>query len=365
MATQNELQFLSKPLYAGDKVTVSLRRGSGEKAEEFDSEVELVAKLAPYRASFLGILPAMPAKDDKKPGVLVKAVWPGSPAAEADFREGDRITKVGDTETPNLAATITALQGLQTEEQVEFKVTRSEQEISLTATLMTQPEQILSESELGIEAGTEAAKPRELKKFKLPQFPQGAKYLSPAGEPIAPGLVLWLAATAAEEQRIAEIWQPICDRDGVVLLIARPSSDAGWQFEDLEYLDQLTRMVRTKFAADPQRSIIAGTGKAGQLAYALGLRRRENFSGVVADNSPLPRTMKVPENSPTAPLSLFTILPKKSAIAPLVKHDVEQLRAAGYPVSIWERATVENEQDPIDPATIDTIARWLAGLRRL
>jgi serine protease Do len=365
VATQSQLQFHTMPLYAGDNVTVSLRRGIGDKAEEFDTEVALVAKLAPYRASFLGILPAAPAKVQKEPGVVVAGVWPGSSAADAGIKVGDRVTKLGETETPNLAAALTAMQGMQSEQEVKVAFTRGDDETTVSATLTTLPEQILSAAELDLSSPPAAEKTRELEELKLPQFPQEAKYLTPADTPSAPGLVIWLATTVEEGEAVARMWQPICDRDGLVLLLARPADEAGWQFEDLEYLDQLTRTVRAKFAADRQRTVVVGSGKAGQLAYALGLKRRENFGGVVTDNAPLPRTMKVPENSPTEPLSLLTILPKKSPLVPLVKHDVEQLRAAGFPVSTTERPALENEKNQLDATTVDTIARWIAGLRRL
>jgi serine protease Do len=366
VATQNELQFLSKPLYAGDKVTVSLRRGSDASAEEFDSEVELVAKLAPYRAAFLGVLPATARKDAKEEkGLAVGTIWPASAAADAGIKPGDVLLKLDKTETPSFDAALAALQSRQPKDEVVATVKRGGEELSLTATLAPQPEQILSAAELKLAPLVEAKESRELEKLKLPQFPQEAKYLAPADKDSVTGLVVWLASTEEEEKNIARLWQPLCDRDDLVVLFARPGDEAGWQFEDLEYLDQLSRAAQAKFTAPRAQIIIAGSGKAGQLAYALGLRRRETFGGVVADNAPLPRTMKVPDSSATLTVNVLTIIPQKSTLTPLVKHDVEQLRDAGYPVSLADRPEIKNNVDQLDPATIDTIARWLAGLQRL
>jgi serine protease Do len=369
VATQNELQFLSKPLYAGDKVTVSLRRGSGDHAEELDSEVELVAKLAPYRSAFLGVVPGAATKDAaaeaEEKGLIVGTIWPDSPAIDAGFKPGDRLVKLGKTQTPNFQAALASLQSLQPKAEVIATIQRGNQELQLTATLANQPEQILTAADLQLSAVADPSERRELEKFKLPQFPQESKYLAPADDKTATGLVVWLASTEEEEKAIARLWQPLCDRDGLVVLFARPGDEAGWQFEDLEYLDQLSRAAQTKFSVPRERTIIVGSGKAGQLAYALGLRRQETFSGIVADNAPLPRTMKIPENSATKLVNLLITTPKKSMLIPLVKHDVEQLRAAGYPVSLADRSEIKNNVDQLDPAMIDTIARWLAGLRRL
>jgi membrane-associated protease RseP (regulator of RpoE activity) len=295
----------------------------------------------------------------------VGAIWPVSPAAEAGFEVGDSLIKLGDTETPSFDAALAALQGMQPAAEVKATIKRGDEERVLTATLTVQPEQILSAAELKLPAAAETTELRELEKFKLPQFPQEAKYLVPADKASATGLMVWLASTEDEEQAVARLWQPQCDRDGLVVLFARPGDEAGWQFEDLEYLDQLSRAMQAKFTTPRSRTVIIGSGKAGQLAYALGLRRRETFGGIVADNAPLPRTMKIPENSATRLVSLLTITPRKSALAPLVKHDIEQLRTAGYPVSLADRPEVKSSEEQLDATTIDTIARWLAGLRRL
>lgn len=365
VATQNEMQFLTKPLYAGDTVTVSLRRGSGEQAEEFDTEVTLVDKLAAYRAAFLGVVPAPPAKDEKASGIGVAGVWPEGPAAAAGVKPGDRLTKLGEIETPDITGARAALQTFQPADEVEVALQRGEEELKLSVTLATQPDQILSATDLQLPAMPAEGELRELKKLKLPQFSQESHYLTAAALPAAPGLVIWLTSTKEEEQAVARLWQPLCDRDGLVLQFARPGKDDGWQFEDLEYLEQLSRTARGKWNVPRERTIIVGRGKAGQLAHALGLRRRENFAGIAVDNAPLPRTLKLPENSPTELLSLLTIVPRKSPLASLIKHDVEQLRTAGYPVSIVERPEAKSDPDLLDAVTIDTLARWLAGLRRL
>ncbi len=365
VTTQSQLQYLTKPLYAGDKLTVSLRRGTGDKAEEFDSEITLVAELPPYRHAFLGILPKAPADKQKEPMVVVAHVWPESPAASAGMRAGDRLTKLGETKITNLATALLAMKGLQPEKEIAVVVVRDEKELKLTAELATVPEGILSRIDFGSEEKVAASEPRELETLKLPQFPQEAKFLAPEKKSAAPGLLIWLAEQdEKEELALVKAWQASCDAEGLVLLLARPGGENGWEFEDLEYLDQLARTARGRFDADPQRTVIAGSGKAGQLAYALGLRRAEDFSGVIADNAPLPRTMKIPENSPGAALSLLTILPANSSFAPLVKQDIAQLRKAGFPVSVLERPAATDDNQQLDATTRAAITRWIAGLRR-
>jgi S1-C subfamily serine protease len=363
VATQTQLQFFTKPAYAGDTLTISLRRGTDDKAEEFDTEITLAAKLEPYHHAFLGILPGMTTKEKESKGVLVDGVWPDSPAADAGVKKGDRLIKLGDSETPNLATALSATKALQVGEEVKLTISRDDNELSLTAKLGNLPENVLSSIDLPQEA-TGAVTPRELESLKLPQFPQEAKFIKPAKKTALPGLVVWLLEKGGEEKLLAEAWQGICDRDGLVLLIARPASEDGWQFDDLEYLDELARTARGKFSADSQRTIIAGRDKAGQLAAVLGLRRRGDFSGLITDNAPLPRTLKVPENKPEGQIAVLTIVPRNSTFTPLIKNDVTQLREAGFAVSVLDRPAAKGEAAEFDPATQAAVARWIAGLRR-
>jgi serine protease Do len=363
VATQTQLQFFTKPAYAGDTLTVSLRRGIGDKAEEIDTEITLAAKLEPYHHAFLGILPSI-ATDEKEPkGVLVVGVWPDSPAAKSGVKQGDLLTKLGESELPNLAAALAAMKALQVGDDVKIGITRDESEMSLTSKLGNLPENVLSSIDLPQETFG-AVTPRELESLKLPQFPQEAKYIKPAKKTANPGLVFWLLEKGEEEKSLVEAWQGICDRDGLVLLIARPALEDGWQFDDLEYLDELARTARGKFSADPQRTIIAGRDKAGQLAAVLGLRRRGDFSGLITDNAPLPRTLKVPENKPEGQIAVLTIVPRNSTFTPLIKNDVTQLREAGFAVSLLDRPAAKGEAAEFDPTTQAAIARWIAGLRR-
>lgn len=365
VVTQSQLQFLTKPLYAGDTLTISLRRGEGDKAEELDTEIMLAGELPPYRHAFLGILPKAEQKNAKDKGVVVAHVWPGSPAARAGVEIADRLTKINDTEIAHLLAALATLRALQPEEEIKLTIMRDDKERELSTELTTLPDNILTSVDLDQQGSLKTTEPRELETLKLPQFPQEAKFLTPDNKPDQPGLLVWLPEKGEDEETaLAKAWQAVCDSQGLVLLMPRPSGEDGWQFEDLEYLDNLVRMAKGKFNADPLRTVIAGSGKAGQLAYALGLRRADELSGVIADNAPLPRTLTIPDNSPSNQLSLLTIMPANSSFAPLVKQDITQLREKGFAVSMLERPAATDEGQLLDAKTRAALVRWIAGLRR-
>ena len=74
--------------YAGDRVAIVVRRGEATVR----ADVTLTDALHPYEPGFLGILPARVASSGPR-GVVVRFVFPQSPAAKAGIVAGDRIEK--------------------------------------------------------------------------------------------------------------------------------------------------------------------------------------------------------------------------------------------------------------------------------
>ena len=74
--------------YAGDRVAIVVRRGESTVR----ADVTLTDALNPYEPGFLGILPARVASSGPR-GVVVRFVFPESPAAKAGIVAGDRIEK--------------------------------------------------------------------------------------------------------------------------------------------------------------------------------------------------------------------------------------------------------------------------------
>jgi S1-C subfamily serine protease len=88
------------------------------------------------RAS-LGIAVEPTAKDNE-PGVLVvRQVFPDSPAAKAGMKEGDVIAKVGDRDVKDYDALVNFLATHKPGDKVTFQVKRDGQERSVTVTLAT------------------------------------------------------------------------------------------------------------------------------------------------------------------------------------------------------------------------------------
>ncbi|MCA9231352.1 MAG: PDZ domain-containing protein [Planctomycetales bacterium] len=365
--TQADLRFQVVPRYAGDTLDVTIKRAE----QELETKVTLAGELVPYRQPFLGILPARTSSPEEAAGVLVAGVWPESPAQTAGVEAGDLLLKLVMTELSELADALKVVDSLHPQDLIELTVKRGEEELTLTAELAALPDEILSSAALptrrqnGEEPAAETAEP-ELESLVLPDFSQTAKFfLPPAAESRSPGLVIWLADGSGEQdQELLSGWQEICLRDQVVLLIAHPADAAGWAAEDLEFLWRLTRSAQSQWNVDRRRIAIGGQQKAGQLAYALAFKRREDFSGVFSIDAPLPRTLQIPENRPGGQLAALVVESRNSTFAPLLRQDLQNLRQAGYSASWLQRPVASDPAEPLDATTHSAIARWLDGLDR-
>lgn len=86
---QAQLFHQLRPKYEGDSISLKVKRG--DKYEEFKGLV-LAGSQTNIEPGFLGVLLV---RDDPEPGVEVRYVYEGSPAAKANVKAGDRIMKVG------------------------------------------------------------------------------------------------------------------------------------------------------------------------------------------------------------------------------------------------------------------------------
>ena len=365
IATQSQLRFQIMPRYAGDTVSVTIQRGD----ETIQKNVALAGKLPPYRHAFLGVLPVRSLDKKQATGALVRSIWPDSPADVAGLEAGDRITKINTKKTKTTAEALNALAGLHAEQTATFIIDRDDDEenkkLTFNIKLATLPEAILppvDKQPIAKEKGEDS----KLEKLKLPEFPQEAVYFLPTSENDQPlGLLLWLGNGKVENnQSLLDDWQALCRRDGLVLLIAPPKEEATWKASDLPYLKKLMRAATGRLKLDPRRTVVAGQGKAGQLAYALALKNKKSLAGVISIDAPLPRTLRLHDVSPSNRLAVLAIESRNSNFAPLIRRDSKKLREAGYPTTWQQRTPTSDSTQVIDPATRAIIARWIDGLDR-
>jgi serine protease Do len=380
VASQTQLRFRMTPRYAGDVLAVTLRRGEGDDAETLETRVTLAAKLEPYRHAFLGILPrreseASPAgPGPAAPGVAVRSVWPGSPAAQLDLKPGDRITKLGDADVDNLKGALAALAAKNPGDELAVELVRGDEKLELTATLGELPTEVLDAADLppatadhapddaGNAAPANAGVP-DLKTLKIADLAQTARYYRPEGAGPPRGVLVWLSdGTEKTAQALAAAWRTACDRDRLVLVLPAPADKKGWTSDDLEFLGRVLQSAASRLGDDPTRVVIGGEGKAGQMAYAVAMKARKFVRGVAVVDAPLPRTLDLPQNSPNQRLAVLSVETLNAPLSMLIRQDLKKLAEAGFPATPVERREPPTGDGQLDATTRDTIARWIDAL---
>ena len=362
--TQSHLKFHIVPRYAGETVNISIRRGE----EEIESSITLAGEMQPYRTPFLGILPTRAVGEESSDKIQVHSVWPNSPAEKAGILAGDVIKQINDTEITSRQEAHTALDAFQPEQALGIKIVRGEDELTLSADLAGLPLEILEENRLvtSKRSNNENNTTPELEPLNQLDVKQSASYYDPAPDSSASrGLVLWLANRPQEEDsQVLSLWQEVCQRDHLILLIAHPTDETGWTNEDLPVLDKLVGLARRRWSPDTQRIVIAGSEKAGQLAFALAFAKQKDYSGVIGIDAPLPRSLNIAANRPGNRFATLAVESKDSTFAPLIRDDLNRLGQAGYPASWLQLQESGTQQEILGAEVIDALGRWINGLDR-
>jgi serine protease Do len=366
--SQIQVRFLVAPHYAGDTIKMVIQRGRGDKAETFESSIKLASEMKEYRHAFLGVLPERESRKDIA-GLVIRAVWPGSPAARAGLQPGDIISKLGGDAVSSISKALDRLIAATPGEMIEVIARRAEDDRAFSVKLDEQPGALLSAEELKRNPlADESAAMGEPQELKLAEFSQLAWLMTPSNTQIQPGLIVWLGPSGVDDAKsLAAAWSATCERFGVAIAVISPASSEGWTADDLEYVVRLTQAAVDRTGADPLRVTVGGKDRAGQLACAAAFKARQLIRGVATIDAPLPRTLKLPPNNPNERLAVLAIESAGSPLAPLLRQDLAKLTEAGYPVSKFEiRPRAASSSDPKADAQIkDAIARWLDGLDRI
>lgn len=390
--SQTDLRFALGPRYGGESVRVVVERGD----EQIERTVALVGKLDPFRHAFLGILPMRTevaqdtngeageeATADDAPeaaqeeedaseslapaGVTVRMVYPGSPADEVGVVPGDRIVQINDAIINTIADAQAEMNTVAPGGDVRASVERGDATRDLSLTAVPLPTTVPAELPAAYPAsGDEAEEPQqsaEAEELKLPEFEQTCQvYVPPSHEAGTQGVLLWLHAPGhAGADEVIRRWQPICDRDRLILVVPTAADENRWERTELEYLRRVTDHVLGSHRVDPRRVIVFGEGGGGEMAYLLALASRDVFAGVATSATALPRQIRVPENDPVARLAVFAALAPEDDSAAVVARGLEELTEAGYPVTTLSLADATGS---LSASERESLARWIDTLDR-
>jgi S1-C subfamily serine protease len=415
IGSQTDLRFALGPRYAGETIQVKAKRGN----DELDRTITLAGKLEPFRHAFLGVLPvraetvaiaSSPGKTDAelpktevagtedadtdgKPattdatskasagqqaqGVVVRMVYPGSPASDADIRVGDRIVHIDDINCDTVAQAVAAMNTYAPGARIGVNLMRNDKPLDVTVTLSQMPTSVPSELPPAyaaplaglartpqLRAAADNQSKLEIRDLKLAEFSETCQVYIPLSHEAgrACGMMLWLHAPGEPPtDELFRQWQSICDRDGLILVAPKAADPSRWERTELEYLRRLIERVVGQYRVDPRRVVIFGKAGGGVLASMLALASRDIVTGVATTDAPLPRTFVIPDNDPAARLAIYAGLPTDESQVVIVRAGLKKLADAGYAVTA---VSLANSAASLSTDDREQVARWIDTLDR-
>ncbi|MEX2139887.1 MAG: PDZ domain-containing protein [Pirellulales bacterium] len=359
---QAELRHVLMPRYAGDKIKLAALRGE----ERIEREIELVAEIAPYQFPFLGILPLREPSEEQ--GVVVRYVFPDSPAAKADLQPQDRIVALNGKPVADRDGLLELMAAEAVDHEVELEIRRGEATKKQKVKLAAYPELIPGElppAHGEIPPGDGEKRATGLVSIKIPEIANSCSaYVPESYQANVPhGVVVWLHGPGGyQEAELAEAWKEHCGKHDLILLAPKSGDPLKWQRDELEFIRKTLDDVLAKYNVDRKRITVAGVEGGGAMAYLFAFGNRELVPGVVAIEAPLPAGTRVPATDAVQRQVFYVASAKQSSSAAQIQATIQQLRGLKYPVTVKDLGDTSR---PLAAEERAELARWTDTLDRI
>ena len=347
-----QFKQLLGPHYAGERIHVAALRGK----TRIERDVQLVAELPPYVHPALGILPLRDPSDKSRPGLGVRWVEPGGPAAKAGVQSGDRLLRAADRPVNDRGQLLAIVSEMSSGDALSLAVERQGKTLALSVTLGPLAAST-STAELppAQQAASTAAAPGATTRLKIPELPHEIWVYAPQQRTPsrACGLVVYVhgAEGVVPAQLIAR-WKAVCDRDGLLFAAPQAADKKQWKPTELAVLEKLLAQLDSQYTIDPDRVVVCGSGAGAQLALTAAFRFRDRVRGAALVDANA--ALRPPENDPAYRQTFFFVRPGAAA-----KRAVEALRKQKFPVAVKESAPGAAD------GAIAEMARWIDMLDRI
>lgn len=395
---QSQMRHILGPKYAGDKVSLTIKRG--EETKEF-KDIELAPPPTGHQFAMLGILPV---RDDGDPGVEVRYVLADSPAAKAGIKVGDRLIALAGRPLAGRQQLRMILDRLSPGTELKLDVHRKDgdKRETLNVRLAALSAEVPADDLKPATKGQALAQPQPL--AAGPMRPGGrapgkgppppkAEPAKPAVEPakvakgflprkdptlgrtswvyvpenydanIAHALVIWLHPKGEPlTDAIRRIWEPLCQEHHLILYAPQAEHPSGWLTSEVEGIVNDVRELIKTYTIDRDRIVAHGLGEGASLAIFLAFDARDLIRGVVAVGGSLAQPPKEPEAGRRLAFLLFAGARDPGLAA--AQAAKTQLVEARHPV-VAEEVPGLGTGYPTDAAVFKKLLRWLESLDRL
>lgn len=365
VARQNHLKHALGPLFAGDTVHVTLKRGS----ETIENDIPLVAKITAYQHPFLGVFPAREPEADKPAGVGLRGIYPNSAAAKAGLRPTDRIVAAGEKEIADRGELLEHLNTLAPNQDLALKIQRDGKTETLTVKLGKLPEALVPDQPPArgkFPEPAEADKPAAgLVTIKIPEVKNECVVYVPESYRVnvPHGLVIWLPAPGTvKDADLEQTWKDLAAKHDLLVVMPKSADPTKWDKGELDFIHKAALDVSGKYNVDRARVAAVGQDGGGAMAWLLAFQQRDLVRGVAAVNSLMPSGTKPPASDPMRRLFVFQAAPSKGPAAAKFTELTKTLRDGYYPVLTVDGGEVSRA---LNEAELGQLARWVDSLDAL
>jgi serine protease Do len=339
---------------AGDKFSFKVKRGT----EQFELSCELTAEVPVYRRRYLGL--KLQAVDL---GLRVVSVDANSPAEKAGLKPDQILTQGNDKPLKQKADLVAVTAVAELDSTIKLSVL--DQPAASSRNVLLQPsvwptaliEHPLEKiSYLDAEGKEDTNAKASVTQLKLADIPNVIHAIVPPqpNRPQLGCLVLFPEPGAVEPDKLKSQWEEFSKAYGWLVVVPTSANPKNWSRDEATELPaRLIARLAQEYDLDGLRTVAAGVGIGGQLALRTAMTNGNQFSAVLAINTPL-RPFSMPR--PNMPLQTIDFLLVGAKMEPVA----EQLNALGF---------VANSLNPpgLDLAKWNTvpmeaIIKWLESL---
>jgi len=365
IARQNHLKHALGPLFAGDTVKVTLKRGS----ETIENEIPLVAKITAYQYPFLGVFPAREPETEKPAGVGLRGIYPNSPAAIAGLRPTDRLMAAGEKEFSNRGDLQDHLNTLAPNQELQLKILRDGKAETLTVKLGKLPEALVPDQP---PARGKFPEPPEGEKpatgvvtIKIPEVKNECVVYVPESyrSNVPHALVIWLPAPGTmKDADLEKTWKDLAAKHDLLVVMPKSADPTKWEKSELEFIHKAALDVAGKYNIDRARVAAVGQDGGGAMAWLLAFQQRDLVRGVAAINALIPSGTKPPASDPLNRLFVLQVAPAKGPASAKFNELAKTLREMFYPVLMIDAGETPR---PLNETELGQLSRWVDSLDAL
>lgn len=362
---QNHLKHALGPLFAGDTVHVTLKRGS----ETIENDIPLVAKITAYQHPFLGVFPAREPDAAKPAGVGLRGIYPDSAAAKAGLRTTDRILAAGDKIVADRGELLEHLNTLAPNQDLQLKIQRDGKTETITVKLGKLPEALVVDQPPArgkFPEPPEGDKPATgLVTIKIPEVKNECVVYVPESyrANVPHSLVIWLPAPGTvKDADLEKTWKDLAAKHDLLVVMPKSADPTKWEKGELEFIHKAALDVVGKYNIDRARVAAIGQDGGGAMAWLLAFQQRDLVRGVGAINSLIPSGTKPPASDPLSRLFVVQVAPAKGPASAKFTELAKALRELFFPVLTIDAGDTPR---PLNEAELGQLARWVDSLDAL